>query len=288
MQLPLRRSLGLRGDPPPPCEVADLAFLDPDGIARRVHGDLASMLVGGLAALFLQTLHPLAMAGVAEHSDYRSDPLGRLQRTARFVGTTTYGSRPEAEAAIAAVRRRHDRVTGVAPDGREYAANAPELLRFVHATELYAFATASRRYGPEPLSLADLNRYCGEVAPVALALGADWVPETWAELEGYLEAVRPELSFGDQARDARQFLLTGVARKPHEAATYKVLVAAAVGCVPPWARTLLELEIPPLVEPLAIRPVARLVASGLRVAAPPYRPPAAQDAMVSPPSTTTT
>jgi len=106
----LRRSISGTSKPPPRCLDPELSFLPPDGVARLVHSDLPSMLIGGISALLLQSLHPLAMAGVAEHSNYQSDPLGRLRRTATFVGTTTFGSVSDAEQAIAQVQRVHRRV----------------------------------------------------------------------------------------------------------------------------------------------------------------------------------
>jgi len=117
-----------------------------------VHSDLPSMLIGGISALLLQTLHPLAMAGVAEHSNYQADPLGRLRRTADFVGTTTFGTVREAEKAVQQVRRVHRRVTGVAPDGRPYSADDPELVTFIHAAEVSSFLESARRFGPRDLT----------------------------------------------------------------------------------------------------------------------------------------
>lgn len=266
---PLRRSLGLRGDPPPPCEDPERSFLPPTGAARQLHGDLAPMLIGGVAALLLQTLHPLAMAGVAQHSDYERDPLGRLQRTAFFVGTTTFGSTVEAERSIKAVRAIHARVTGTASDGRPYAAQDPELLGFVHATEVWSFLAAARRFGAHGVSPALADAYVDEMAKVAVALGATEVPRTEAELEARLAYYRPELVLSSDAERARRFLLRGVATKPHEVAVYALIVASAIGLLPSWARGLLRLPVPPLVEPLWVRPAALTFAATLRLAVPP-------------------
>ena len=195
----------------------DEAFLPPGGIARRVHADLPAMLIGGVSALLLQTLHPLAMAGVAEHSSYQEDPLGRLRRTASFVGTTTFGTVTEAEAAIAQVHRVHRRVKGIAPDGRPYSADDPELVTFIHVAEIASFLASSQRYGSRPLTPEECDRYYEEVAPVALALGATWAPRSAAEVESYLLRLRPELYAGPQARAARDWLLRGVARRAERA-----------------------------------------------------------------------
>src|SRR4051794_41452768 len=113
---------------------------------RRVHGD-AAMVVGGLRALLLQSLHPLVMAGVAQHSDYRDDPWGRLQQTSFFVAVTTFGPAREAERAIARVEGVHRRVRGTATDGHAYAASDPHLLHWVHLAEVDSFLAAYQRYG---------------------------------------------------------------------------------------------------------------------------------------------
>ncbi len=116
----------------------------PDSAMWAVHTDLA-MLVGGLRALLLQTLHPLALAGVTQHSSYRTDPLGRLQRTGAFLGATTFGTAEESDRAIATVRAIHTRVTGTTRDGRPYSALDPHLLAWVHCTEADSFLRARQR-----------------------------------------------------------------------------------------------------------------------------------------------
>ena len=136
----------------------------------RVHAD-ASMFVGGLRALLLQSLHPLAMAGIAQHSDYRHDPWGRLQRTADFIAATTFGPAAEAERAVAIVRRVHEHVNGVAPDGRPYSALDPHLLRWVHLAEIDSFLAAHTHYGNHPLEGSDRDEYVAQTAFVARKLG---------------------------------------------------------------------------------------------------------------------
>jgi uncharacterized protein (DUF2236 family) len=264
LQDQVRRSMGASRRPPPPCDDPEVAYFPPGSVTRQVHGDLPAMLVGGVSALLFQMLHPLAMAGVAEHSNYQEDPLGRLGRTANFLGTTTFGTRTQAEAAIATVRRVHLRVTGVAPDGRAYAADDPDLLRWVHACEVHSFLAAARAYGPRPLSPAEQDRYLDEMARVAVALGADQVPRSVAALDAYFEAVRPELRLTPAARTARNFVLRGVARRPHEITTYGLLVAAAQGVLPGWARRQLHLPAVPAGDLLAVRPTVRTLSSVLR------------------------
>ena len=136
----------------------------------RVHAD-PSMFIGGLRALLLQTMHPLAMAGVADHSDYRDDPMGRLRRTSLFVATTTYGTTAQAEAAIAGVERAHRAVVGVAPDGRPYSAGDPHLITWIHHAEVDSFLRTHQRYGARPLAAADADRYVDEMAEICERLG---------------------------------------------------------------------------------------------------------------------
>ena len=264
----VRRAIGINEKPPPIATDPDDAYLAPDGVARLVHNDLPSMLIGGVNALLLQMLHPLAMAGVAEHSGYREDPLGRLRRTAAFVAATTFGTTADAEAAIAQVQRVHRRVKGTAPDGRPYSADDPELVTFIHVAEVSSFLASARRYGPVPLTPGQCDRYYEEVAPVAYALGATWAPRSVDEVESYLLRVRPDLYAGPQARAARDWLVRGVARRPTERAVYSLVLAASVGVLPDWARRELGLSLAgPLdlfVDSAAVTPLARVLSSAVR------------------------
>jgi uncharacterized protein (DUF2236 family) len=276
----VRRSLGIPGKPRPSCDDRDRSYFPPDSITRQIHADLPSMLIGGVAALLFQMLHPLAMAGVAEFSNYRQDPLGRLERTAAFLGTTTFRSREEAEDAIDRVRAVHRRVAGTASDGRLYSASDPALITWVHCAEIRSFLNASLIYGPRRLTSDDQNGYVDEMARVALALGALDVPRSVPELDAYFESVRSELRLTPEARMARNFVLRGVGRWPHEITTYGLLVAAAQGVLPTWARRQLRLAQVPAGDRLAVRPAARAVSTALRwVAAP---PPGADSAVPSP------
>ncbi len=260
----IRRSLGVPAEPPPRAERVGDAFLPPGGMARRVHGDLPSMVVGGLAALLLQTLHPLAMAGVADHSNYQEDAMGRLRRTANFVGATTFGTVDQAARAIEDVREVHRRVHGRAPDGRRYSANDPELLTWVHVAEMSSFLAAAERYGPHRFRADERDRYLQETGVVARSLGARWVPETMDEVEAYFKRIRPELYAGPQAIEARDFLLRGVARKPNDRVVYAGIVAAALTVVPRWARDELGIPAPPLVDDVIVAPFARAFCGALR------------------------
>ena len=230
----------------------DRGLFGPDSVTWKVHAD-RSMLIGGVRALLLQVLHPLAMAGVAQHSAYRTDPLGRLARTGRFVAATTYGTTPEAERAIAMVRHVHEHVRGTASDGRDYTATDPALLAWVHNVEVDSFLTAHRRYGPG-LSAADADRYVAEMAVLGRLLGAEDVPETAAELAAWIVRA-PDQAMTREARDAVRFLVL-----PNLPArmlpVYGVIVAAAVDLLPIGQRLALGLWPVPLADPLVVRPAA--------------------------------
>lgn len=214
------------------------------------------MLVGGIRALLLQTLHPPTMAGVAEHSSYRSDPLGRLQRTSQFLGTTTFGSVVEAERAIATVRRVHERVEGTAPDGTPYRANDPHLLAWVHATEVDSFLDAKRRFGKRPISDATADRYVAEMAVVAEKLGVINAPRSTTELDSTLRSYEPELRLTSQSREALWFITFAPLAMPLRA-PYAVLFGGAVSSLPRWARRKLWIPRLPVTERLAVRPAAQ-------------------------------
>ena len=256
----------IAGDNAPPDERfsgprEDNGYFGPDSAIWQVHGDL-SMLIGGLRALLLQTMHPLTMAGVADHSDYRSDPLGRLHRTGDFVGTTTFGTKKEADRSIRVVKKIHKRVEGTTPDGRPYSATDPHLLAWVHATEADSFLRAYRRFGAGDLSDARADEYVANMSVVASKLGVKSPPTTVEELRDELIAFRPELEVGQQAREAVRFLVL----PPLPVATlgpYGIIGAAAVGLLPRFARWQLRLPRGPISEPLVVRPAARALIRSL-------------------------
>lgn len=207
----------------------------------QVHKD-ASMFVGGITALLLQSLHPLAMAGVAGHSGYRSDPWGRLQRTSHYLAVTTYGTIPDAEAAIAKVRAVHQRVRGHDPQGRAYRASDPHLLSWVHLAEADSFLRAHQAYGKAPLSPAEADTYVAQTAVPARLLGVPDPPVSVADLAAQLAAFRPEVEASPAARDTAAFLLEDPPLPWVARPGYAALAAGAVALLPPWART--ELQLP--------------------------------------------
>ncbi|MBA2698207.1 MAG: DUF2236 domain-containing protein [Nocardioidaceae bacterium] len=238
-------------------------WFDDDSPIRRVHGD-ASMFVGGLRALLLQSLHPLAMAGVAGHSGYKGDPWGRLQRTSHFLAVTTFGSADDADAMIARIRSIHENVRGVAPDGRPYAASDPHLLKWVHIAEVDSFLAAHSAYGAEPLDQADRDTYVAETGRVAEALGVIDAPRTEAGLRAELDAYRPELTGTREARSAARFMLLNPPLPLAARAGYGFIAAAAVGLMPRWTRWPLRLPYLPVTEAVAVRAAGRLLTGTIR------------------------
>lgn len=214
-------------------------FTSDDPIAV-VHAD-ASMFVGGIRALLLQALHPSAMAAVDQHSGFRGDPWGRLQRTSTFLAETTFGTTDDADRAIAVVRSVHARISGTTPAGIPYRADDPELLRWVHVAEIDSFLRAHDRYGDRPLTGHDRDRYVAQTAVIARALGAGDVPEDARGLDAALAEFGPSLGGTEEARRTARFLLVHPPVPLALRLPYGVLAAAAVELLPRWARRALRL-----------------------------------------------
>lgn len=208
----------------------------PDDPIWRVHSD-AAMFVGGIAALIIQALHPLAMAGVAGHSGFKGDPWGRLQRTSDFIAYTTFAPIETAEKVIATVRRVHESVVGVADDGRAYAASDPRLLEWVHTAETWAFLRAHQIYGPRPLlTPAQADSYVAQLGAIDARLGFTGPPGAVSGLESRLTAYRSELEVTAGARDTIDFLLHDPPMSGPLRVAYGALAQGAVAIVPPWVR----------------------------------------------------
>ena len=222
------------------------------------------MFVGGLRALLLQSLHPLAMAAVEGHSGYRGDPWGRLQRTSYFLAVTTFGRASDAQETIRRVRAIHQRVTGAAPDGRPYAAADPHLLTWVHIAEADSFLRAHTRFGAQPLDQAGRDGYVADLARIAAELGVPDPPRTEAELADRITQYRGELAGTAQARAAARFLLLTPPLPVIARAPYGVLAAAAVSLLPGWARRPLRLPRLPVTEAAVVRPAGRLLVQAIR------------------------
>ncbi len=237
-----------RGEKPVPRR-ADGMF-GPRSVAWRVHGDITSMMVGGVASLLLQMLHPAVLAGVWDHSNFRTDMQGRLRRTARFIALTTYGGRDEAEAAIARVRSIHDRVRGVLPDGAPYVANDPKLLAWVHLTETTSFLDAWIRYVEPDMPAVYQDQYFAEMAAVASGLGANPIARSRMEARHLFDATRRQLRCDGRTREVARFLLTQPAPTLIAEPLQALTMQAAIDLLPSWARRLHRFRTPSFSAPL--------------------------------------
>lgn len=229
----------------------------------QVHNDTA-MFIGGIRALLLQSLHPVAMQGVHEHSGYRGDPWGRLHNTSRYLATTTYGTVEDAERIIRVVQAIHGRVTGTTPAGRPYAASDPHLLGWVHVAQVDSFVSTYQAFGPRRLSDAEVDTYVAQSGEVAARLGVVDAPQTWAENRALLAAYRPELKSTPAARDVAQMLLRNPPLTGPSKLGYAMLAAGAVSTLPPWVRATLLLPTLPATDRLVTRPLARSAMLTLR------------------------
>ncbi len=227
-----------------PQDAPDLGLYGPDSITWRVHAD-PSMALAGLRALLLQAVHPLAMSGVAQHSDFREDPWGRLFRTAEYVGVTTYGTTEQARRAGAKVRGIHRKLAGIEPEsGRTYRVDDPDLLLWVHCVEAESFLSTALRCGLR-LSAAEQDRYYAEQTVGATLVGLDQaqVPSSTVQMASYFRDVRPQLRVTHAARDAARFVLwppmpalveIGTPARP----AWVALAGAGFAMLPRWARRL--------------------------------------------------
>lgn len=235
----------------------------PNAVAWRVHGDVTTMMIGGVAALLLQMLHPAVLAGVWDHSNFREDMLGRLRRTARFIALTTYGGRDEAGAAIARVKAIHGRVSGTLADGRRYEADDPRLLAYVHVTEALSFLDAWRRYAEPGMAMSAQDRYFAEVAQIGEALGAERLPRSRAHAIALLESYSGALVADARSREVAGLVInqraSSLALEPFQAIT----VQASIDLLPDWARAMHGLAGPGIATPL-VRAGGRAIAGTLR------------------------
>ncbi len=200
------------------------------------------MLVGGISALMLQLLHPLALAGVWDHSNFREDLLGRLRRTSQFISGTTFGATGDAEWLIDKVRTIHLQVTGTAPDGRPYAASDPDLLTWVHVAEVSSFLAAHLRYRNPHLPRTEQDAYYNEIALIAERLGARDVPRSCQQVEDYLQRMRPQLHCDTRSHEVIQILLDAPAPSRLAQPVGKLMLHAGIDLLPGWAQAMLGLQ----------------------------------------------
>ena len=228
-----------------PVPPSDEALFARDTPIRMVHADIVAMMVGGIRGLLLQMLHPHALQGVLDHSNFRSDMHGRLRRTARFIAVTTFGHRDVAQAAIDRVNRIHAAVGGTLPDGSPYSASDPRVLAWVHLAEATSFLAAYLRHVRPDMPGAEQDEYYRQFAVIPVALGADPVPTNRAEAEAIFRELRSDLAALPGAREVADLVLS---QRPKGAppAVQTLLGAEAVALLPPFARSMLGLERPGL------------------------------------------
>jgi uncharacterized protein (DUF2236 family) len=226
---------------------ADDGFFGPASVTWKMSGDLGGP-VAGLRSLIMQALHPLAMAGVDQHSGWRRDPVGRLAATSAYVTTVSFGERAAVEQAAARVRRIHTRVSGVDEvTGRAYEASDPALLLWVHAALVDSDLTVRRLLGT-PLSPEDADRYVAEMAVAAELVGvpAGMVPASVAGLDQYISSVRPELRCTPAAQESIGYLLDLPGLDDDIAEFWEDIRDGAIAALPDWAREMYGYTAPPL------------------------------------------
>ena len=228
-----------------PVPPSDDALFAKDTPIRMVHADLVGMMVGGIRSLLLQMLHPHALQGVLDHSNFREDMHGRLRRTARFIAVTTFGHRDAAKSSIERVNRIHSHVKGTLPDGTPYVATDPRTLAWVHVVEAQSFLAGYKRHVRPDMPNWEQDEYFRQFAVIARALGADPVPETQTEAEALFRELRSDLRTSPEARDVAQLVLT---QRPEGTppGLQTMLGAEAVAMLPSFARSMLGLTRPGL------------------------------------------
>jgi uncharacterized protein (DUF2236 family) len=230
-----------------PDEPADDGFFGPASVAWRISGDLSAP-VAGLRALMIQALHPLAMAGVDQHSDWRADPVGRLAATSAYLATITFGERASAERVAAHVRRVHEQVTGVDHEtGQPYAAGDPALLLWVHAALVDSNIAAREMFGT-PLTPEDADRYIEEMVVAAQLVGvpAELVPDNAPALGRYLARVQPQLLCSAAARESMAYLLDPPGLDDEVAEIWQDIREATLIALPGFARQMYGYTAPEL------------------------------------------
>ncbi|MET7453411.1 oxygenase MpaB family protein [Streptomyces sp. NPDC005574] len=243
----------------------DPGLFGPRSVAWQMHGD-PMMWVAGIRALYLQALHPRAVRGVMQNSDFRRDAWGRLLGIARFVGTTTYGTAEAAEQAGARVRRIHRLLRATDPDtGEDYGVDEPGLLLWVHCAEIDSYLHVLRRSGFR-LTDAQADRYVAEhrVSARLVGLDPDAVPADRAQLAAYFERVRPELRAGADARAVDAFLLRPPAHPllvPAREVLWRRAAHLAYAALPPYAH---EIYGRPAPEPAVVTRRLRTTGTLLR------------------------
>lgn len=219
--------------------LGDPGLFGPHSATWKFHAEFPGMMAGGLCALMLQTLHPRALAGVWDHSAFREDALERLRLTTLFVGATSYAPRADAERLIEQVDRIHARVYGTTADGKPYSARDPDLLTWVHCTQVYGFMNGYLTYRNPDVPGSEQDRYLNEYRKVAEMLGARNVPASRAQLRDYFASVEGELRFDERARDTLAVLDSMPLPVVAAGVSRRVFIGAGAALLPEWGQRLL-------------------------------------------------
>ncbi len=230
----------------------DPGLIGPGSVSWEIHSDVAAIATAGTRSIVMELLHPSVMAGVGQQSNYREQPYRRARTTFGWVVTTTFGNTEAAVALIERVKRMHSRVNGTRDDGVSYRALDPELIGWVHTCIPWGVMDAFERFN-RPLGVAEKDRYLKEQSVIGLMSGADEVPTSVAELDAYVEAMRPKLEVTDQLREFLDFLVDGplgalVPPGPLARPTKRLQVASAMSLAPRWAQEMVGLDAPELVQ----------------------------------------
>jgi uncharacterized protein (DUF2236 family) len=243
----------------------DPGLLGPDSMPWEVHADFMAMMIGGISSLVLQALHPGALAGVWDHSSFRTDLQGRLGRTAFFIAATTYGPTEMANGMIDKVNRIHGHITGTDEFGKPYSASDPHLLNWVHLTETSSFMRAYLRYRNPNLAKADMDRYFTEMRLIGNRLGAVGLPDTAFDTDKAIAAYVPELHFGERAR-AIVTLLDEYPSSLHSRPFVRLVSKAGFLNLPDWAYPLIGRKVPSAFERNTVQSAINLIAKPVRKA----------------------
>ena len=249
----------------------DPGLFGPDSVVWKVHGDFMSMMIGGISSLILQALHPLALAGVWDHSSFREDLKGRLGRTAFFIAATTYGNTEMATRAISRVRKIHDSLQGVHPDGRVYRVSDPHLLYWVHLTEAYSFLNAHRIYVNPSISETDQNQYFAEMSKISEGLGClimdehgnDQFARTVSSVNQAIKSYFPELEYSDRSKWVVD-LLENLPADPKTYVLNRLIIKAGFYNLPDWAYPMMDRPIPTKLERQLVNQSIHLIAKPIR------------------------
>lgn len=274
-QLIIQQVRSVVGGGKPPTEFlyppGDPGLFGPDSVVWKVHGDFMSMMIGGISSLILQALHPLALAGVWDHSNFREDLKGRLGRTAFFIAATTYGNTEMAHRAITRVKSIHSTLHGKHPDGRSYSVSDPHLLYWVHLTEASSFLNAHRIYLNPNISLCDQDQYFREMSVISKGLGCEILDLSGQDIfalntldvQTAIEGFFPELEFSDRSKWVID-LLENFPAQPNTYLLNKLIIKAGFYNLPDWAYPIMDRKPPTKIERQLVNQSIQLIAKPVR------------------------